>query len=47
VTKKCQQMANLLRSLRSCANADDDTRIADLLEAVSLTDKILDNRSIC
>lgn len=35
VTERCQQMASLLRGLRSCANADDDARIADLLEAVS------------
>ncbi|KAF2624217.1 C6 transcription factor-like protein [Macroventuria anomochaeta] len=34
VMERCQQMASLLKGLRSCANADDDARIADLLEAV-------------
>ena len=37
VTERCQQMASLLKGLRSCANADDDARIAEILEAVSAT----------
>jgi hypothetical protein len=36
VTERCQQMASLLQSLRSCATADDDARITELLEAASL-----------
>ena len=28
-------MAGLLKGLRSCANADDDARIAEILEVVS------------
>ncbi|KAF1924635.1 uncharacterized protein M421DRAFT_71819, partial [Didymella exigua CBS 183.55] len=34
VTERCQQMASLLKGLRSCASADDAAKIAGLLEAV-------------
>jgi hypothetical protein len=36
VTERCQQMASLLTRLRSSADAEDDARIAKLLEAVSV-----------
>ena len=40
MTERCQQMAGLLRGLRSCATADDDARISELLESVSMPENM-------